>query len=253
MRASDFFAVLFAASGALAQVAEGIAPDASAPDGCVTTSDGNFTIGVLRDFAKRADVVATAEQAVDGALICHLTDGVLKDQHGRVGSIVANQQFQFDGPPQAGAIYTGGFSVCGNDSLAIGGTTQWWKCSSGAFYNLYDQWIGDQCVEIRIQAAYVDSSGSSTSTISDSSASATGSASSTASGDSTSASGASSTKHSSATASSAGSTASGTSSTSSAQNSAAPAASAGAGVTSRMYTGASLAAVMAILGAALVL
>jgi hypothetical protein len=82
--------------------------------------------------------------------MCTLVDGVLRDQYSRTGSIVANQQFQFDGPPQAGAIYTGGFSVCKNNSLAIGGSARWWRCMSGEFGNLYDESIGDQCTEIRI-------------------------------------------------------------------------------------------------------
>ncbi|ORY17329.1 hypothetical protein BCR34DRAFT_611064 [Clohesyomyces aquaticus] len=41
---------------------------------------------------------------------------------GVIDVIVANYQFQFDAPPQAGAIYTGGFSVCPNGTLAIGGS-----------------------------------------------------------------------------------------------------------------------------------
>jgi hypothetical protein len=81
---------------------------------------------------------------------------VLTDGWNRTGSVVANHQFQFDGPPQAGAIYTGGFSVCQNKSLAIGGTTRWWNCLSGSFNNLYDEWIGEQCMEIRILASFVD-------------------------------------------------------------------------------------------------
>ena len=95
-----------------------------------------------------------ARQASQGALVCTLKDGVLRDSFLRTGSVVANHQFQFDGPPQAGAIYTGGFSVCTNGSVAIGGTTRWWQCLSGGFYNLYDEWIGDQCEEIRIQVTF---------------------------------------------------------------------------------------------------
>lgn len=41
-----------------------------------------------------------------------LKDGILKDNKGRIGSIVANRQFQFDGPPpQAGAIYAAGWAI----------------------------------------------------------------------------------------------------------------------------------------------
>ncbi|PVH92605.1 hypothetical protein DM02DRAFT_508667, partial [Periconia macrospinosa] len=126
---------------------EGIAPDTKAPEGCDGSPKNNFTIGyTLLSKMKRE----TAVDAKNAALECNLKDGILRDPQNRIGSVVANRQFQFDGPPQAGAIYTGGFSVCKNSSLAIGGTTRWWKCGSGEFYNLYDEWIGAQCDEIRI-------------------------------------------------------------------------------------------------------
>ncbi|KAJ4372796.1 hypothetical protein N0V86_008162 [Didymella sp. IMI 355093] len=156
MRASGFLAPLFFAASSLAQaVPEGIEPSSPAPAGCETTVKGNFTIGVENFFSAKSKR-ETAQQASDGALQCTLEDGVLRDQYSRTGSVVANRQFQFDGPPQAGAIYTGGFSVCQNNSLAIGGSARWWRCMSGAFGNLYDESIGDQCSEIRIIVNYVD-------------------------------------------------------------------------------------------------
>ncbi|KAF3039631.1 hypothetical protein E8E11_006060 [Didymella keratinophila] len=156
MRASSFLAPLFFAASSLAQaVPEGIKPSSPAPDGCETTVDGKFTIGVENFFSAKSKR-ETAQEASDGALHCTLEDGILRDQYSRTGSVVANRQFQFDGPPQAGAIYTGGFSVCQNKSLAIGGSTRWWRCMSGAFGNLYDESIGDQCSEIRIVVDFVD-------------------------------------------------------------------------------------------------
>jgi hypothetical protein len=81
-----------------------------------------------------------------------LQDGVLKDDEGRTGYIASNRQFQFDAPPQAGAIFTSGFSVCPpNNFLAIGGKTTWYQCLSGDFYNLYDQSQGGQCEKVNIQ------------------------------------------------------------------------------------------------------
>lgn len=80
-----------------------------------------------------------------------LNDGVLVDQSGRTGYIASNYQFQFDKPPQAGAIYTAGFSVCSNGSLALGGSAVWYECQSGAFYNLYDQSWAPQCMPIFIE------------------------------------------------------------------------------------------------------
>lgn len=157
MRTTTLLAPLFFAATTLAQgVAEGIAPDSSAPEGCKTTVSGKFMIGTLENPS-----LNKRESASNGDLLCTLEDGILHDQYGRTGSVVANHQFQFDGPPQAGAIYTGGFSVCSNNSLAIGGTTRWWRCMSGNFGNLYDESIGGQCHEIRIQAVFEETSTSS--------------------------------------------------------------------------------------------
>lgn len=79
-----------------------------------------------------------------------LADGVLTDSKGRTGYIAANYQFQFDGPPQAGAIYTAGWSVCGNGSLALGGQTTFYQCLSGDFYNLYSENWAAQCNPVTI-------------------------------------------------------------------------------------------------------
>lgn len=59
-----------------------------------------------------------------------LNNGVLTDGQGRTGYIADNRQFQFDAPAQAGAIYTGGFSVCDDGTLALGGNKQFWACGS---------------------------------------------------------------------------------------------------------------------------
>jgi len=81
-----------------------------------------------------------------------LAGGTLTDSKGRIGSIVANHQFQFDGPPaQAGAIFTAGWSVCSNGSLALGGSTVFYQCLSGGFFNIYDISIGGQCNAVRLQ------------------------------------------------------------------------------------------------------
>ena len=80
-----------------------------------------------------------------------LSGGVLHDEKGRTGYIAANSQFQFDEPPQTGAIYTSGFSVCSNGSLAIGGEAMWYQCLSGTFYNLYDNNDAAQCSPVYIE------------------------------------------------------------------------------------------------------
>ncbi|KAL8807286.1 MAG: hypothetical protein Q9182_000791 [Xanthomendoza sp. 2 TL-2023] len=86
----------------------------------------------------------------EGTLAITLADGVLKDAQGRTGYIASNFQFQFDAPPQAGAIYTSGFSACSNGTLALGGSNVFYQCLSGDFYNLYDRSWAPQCSPITI-------------------------------------------------------------------------------------------------------
>lgn len=87
----------------------------------------------------------------NSSLEISLNNGILTDSVGRTGYIAANYQFQFDKPPQAGAIYTAGFSLCANGSLALGGTNVFWQCLSGSFYNLYDRDWAAQCSPITIE------------------------------------------------------------------------------------------------------
>ena len=77
-----------------------------------------------------------------------LKDGVLLDQSGRTGEIVANRQFQFDNPVQGPT--TSGFGIYSNGSLAINGNAVFYSCNSGSFANLYDQSIASYCVPIYI-------------------------------------------------------------------------------------------------------
>lgn len=101
------------------------------------------------------------------ALTIKLDHAQLRDGKGRVGAIVANRQFQFDGPPpQAGTIYAAGWSfvpawyagegetsadtIDSGYKLALGNLTIFYKCLSGDFYNLYDESIGGQCTAIEI-------------------------------------------------------------------------------------------------------
>ena len=88
------------------------------------------------------------------SLTLSLNNGNLVDNEGRTGYIASNYQFQFDKPAQAGAIFTSGFSVCTDTSLlALGGTTTFYQCLSGDFYNLYDRDFGaGQCTPVNLQA-----------------------------------------------------------------------------------------------------
>ncbi|KAG0682306.1 hypothetical protein C6P42_003198 [Pichia californica] len=90
--------------------------------------------------------------STNSTLAMELHDGVLTDAKGRIGSIVANSQFQFDGPPpQAGAIYAGGWSISEDGLLAIGANTTFYQCLSGNFYNLYNQEIGSECYPVELE------------------------------------------------------------------------------------------------------
>lgn len=94
-----------------------------------------------------------------------LVKGVLTDAQGRTGYIAANNQFQFDKPPQTGAIYTAGWSVCSNGSLALGGDAIFYQCLSGTFYNLYDTATAGQCSPIYIDVVGGAASSSGVATV----------------------------------------------------------------------------------------
>ncbi|CCD23051.1 uncharacterized protein NDAI_0B00170 [Naumovozyma dairenensis CBS 421] len=87
-----------------------------------------------------------------GTLQLTLEDGVLTDAKGRIGAIVSNRQFQFDGPPpQAGSIYAAGWTITEEGNLALGDSDVFYQCLSGNFYNLYDQNIAEQCTPINLE------------------------------------------------------------------------------------------------------
>ncbi|KAF3985980.1 hypothetical protein FT663_03363 [Candidozyma haemuli var. vulneris] len=80
-----------------------------------------------------------------------LEKSVLRDGAGRIGAIVSNRQFQFDGPPpQAGSIYAAGWSITEDGLLALGEGTEFFQCKSGDFYNLYDENIAEQCEPVHL-------------------------------------------------------------------------------------------------------
>ena len=175
MRSSILSTLCLAATAVAQAVSEGIAPSAAAPSGCQPNFSGNFTLNTASIASTQENQVSEVcnlslcpsiyifvdadsfvqLQVVDSAVTVTLKNGILHDSLGRTGDIVANHQFQFDGPPQAGSIYTGGWSICANDSLALGGSAIFYKCASGNFYNLYDISIGDQCIPCYIVIAPV--------------------------------------------------------------------------------------------------
>ncbi|KAI5245403.1 hypothetical protein E4T42_06745 [Aureobasidium subglaciale] len=145
------FAIAAAFAGAAVALPQGvtqpIAPQEATPQGCSTNFNGPFSISI-------ANVTTPAKRSLDTrqekVLTITLANGVLTDDQGRTGYIAANNQFQFDKPAQTGAIYTAGFSVCSNGTLAIGNSAVFYQCLSGDFYNLYDESTGAQCSPIYI-------------------------------------------------------------------------------------------------------
>ncbi|KAK4974727.1 hypothetical protein LTR66_011064 [Elasticomyces elasticus] len=126
-------------------VTSAVAPKASAPAGCSMNHSGTFQISTVNVSS------ASMTKRQDSALTLTLSSGVLTDSKGRIGYIASNRQFQFDGPPQAGAIYTAGWSYCSNgnnNTLALGSSAVFYQCLSGNFYNLYDQSTGKQCSQV---------------------------------------------------------------------------------------------------------
>ena len=114
-------------------------------------SDGQIQ-AISSTLVKRAAATTAVHQVgckSSESLSLSLNSTVLTDSHGRIGSIVANRQFQFDGPPpQAGAIYAAGWSITDDGKLALGENTTFYQCLSGTFYNLYDESIGAQCTAV---------------------------------------------------------------------------------------------------------
>ncbi|CCF59085.1 hypothetical protein KAFR_0G00520 [Kazachstania africana CBS 2517] len=98
------------------------------------------------------DPVTAVSCKTSDTLAMSLDGSILTDAKGRIGSIVANRQFQFDGPPpQAGAIYAAGWSITPEGNLAIGDNDVFYQCLSGTFYNLYDESIGAQCSPVHLE------------------------------------------------------------------------------------------------------
>lgn len=148
--ASALLGVAFAAPQG---VTDKLTPTGSAPAGCTGSFDGSFEITVTQAKEKRdVDLEKRAECGKNGILVLSLADGAVIDEQDRTGYIASNFQFQFDGPPQAGALFTSGFSLCEDSTLALGETTTFYQCLSGDFYNLYDRDWAEQCEPVSIVA-----------------------------------------------------------------------------------------------------
>jgi hypothetical protein len=166
MQTTLALAALAAVAYAIPQGVTGvIAPSDPSPAGFSSSYNGQFEISIYKTSKRDLEVVCCSPRSLltltnmyqrqstcgqAGYLTLTLAGGQLKDAVGRTGYIAANYQFQFDAPPQTGAIYTAGFSVGSNGSLALGGSAVFWECLSGTFYNLYDRNWAAQCQPILI-------------------------------------------------------------------------------------------------------
>ena len=162
---SGFVTLTWAQSGsAPAMPAETniIVPSSVPMAGCLNSRSGTFQIAslnatsnALKERSLRVDGNHDAQtlhsRQDSGAPTLTLTGGILRDQANRTGYIASDYQFQFDALPQDGAIFTGGFSICVNGSLALGASAVFWLCPNGTFYNLYDRRTSDQCNVVNIQ------------------------------------------------------------------------------------------------------
>ncbi|QLG71432.1 hypothetical protein HG535_0B04740 [Zygotorulaspora mrakii] len=136
---------------AASQVSDGQVQATSTTSGASQVSDGQVqaTSGASADSSNPVRAVSCK---TDGTLEMNLKAGILTDNRGRIGSIVSNRQFQFDGPPpQAGAIYAAGWSITPEGNLAIGENDVFYQCLSGSFYNLYDESLGEQCHPVHLE------------------------------------------------------------------------------------------------------
>ncbi|OAP64920.1 hypothetical protein AYL99_00892 [Fonsecaea erecta] len=158
-----------------------IPPSPTSPDLNAAPSSSSSSYSSISSPSPTSPLVSCL---TNSTLRLHLSDNNLYDAFNRTGYIASNYQFQFDGPPQAGALWTSGWSICpvdnnnndnsangdggdnstipsaspsdgegpGISTLALGDSTTFWQCLSGDFYNLYTENWAAQCspVELRV-------------------------------------------------------------------------------------------------------
>lgn len=140
------------ASSAAASSSAAVSGDAEATKAASAATTGPKPTGKQDQPTSNSDFAKLVACKKEGTLAMTLEDGILKDDKGRIGSIVSNYQFQFDGPPpQAGAWYAAGWAISSDGNLAIGDNQVFWQCLSGTFYNLYDRKDDrEQCTAVHL-------------------------------------------------------------------------------------------------------
>ncbi|CAM9016876.1 unnamed protein product [Wickerhamomyces anomalus] len=138
---------------AVSQIGDGQIQATGSSNSSSPATKSSESLAKATDSSKSSDDNVKAVSCKNpGSLALSLNGSVLTDSSGRVGSIVSNRQFQFDGPPpQAGAIYAAGWSITEEGVLALGDSDKFYQCLSGNFYNLYDENVADQCHEIKLE------------------------------------------------------------------------------------------------------
>ncbi|KAM7208306.1 hypothetical protein V8F20_001284 [Naviculisporaceae sp. PSN 640] len=164
MKITQFIAMIAAVGCAAAQgVTSVMTPPYDAPASCLHSVEGKFEIlhGIDHgDLDKRGvEAYQGGVCSPSGSLVAELKNGILTDAKGRIGYIASNFQFQFDDPPQSGAIFTAGWAHCPNGSLALGATTWFYKCRSGGFFNVYDRFWAEQCEPLHLVLRQCDETG----------------------------------------------------------------------------------------------
>ncbi|QNP96886.1 YALIA101S01e03444g1_1 [Yarrowia lipolytica] len=141
-----------AAASSAAASSAAVSGDAEATKAASAATTGPKPSGKQDEPTSNSDFAKLVACKKEGTLAMTLEDGILKDDKGRIGSIVSNYQFQFDGPPpQAGAWYAAGWAISSDGNLAIGDNQVFWQCLSGTFYNLYDRKDNrDQCTAVHL-------------------------------------------------------------------------------------------------------
>lgn len=107
-----------------------------------------------RDFANPVKFTSCTEE---DTLVMLLDQGVLRDPQNRIGLIVGNHQFQFDGPtPQYGTRFAAGWLVTEDSLLSLGDQTTFFQCLAGKFHKTYDTQIHDQCVPVYLEVVRLE-------------------------------------------------------------------------------------------------
>ncbi|KAI4251008.1 MAG: hypothetical protein LQ352_005126 [Teloschistes flavicans] len=142
------------------------AVSAQNPPGCDSDRSGTFVINPIKIGVASKMLTKRQVKTICGSTpIVTIKGGVLTDQNGRTGEVVANSQFQFDNPIQTDSLFTSGFSICQNTSLAVGGTAIFYQClnnptpTKAAFNNLYLKNQGPQCNASYIETIFCDAPG----------------------------------------------------------------------------------------------